>query len=103
MIQTIREFFYKRAIIRQKRRAIYELQLDLEFIKKVKGEMLSYNEAPARKRMAELKKEENLSDIQEQELNTIVSVIAESKATKEEYRKSKQVMEELIQYVNEIL
>lgn len=99
MITAIREFLYKRRLISQKLRAIFEIEQDLKYLAFHKKTMLEYDEAKARKRMVELKKIESRSPVEEAELDAVLSVIAESKAVKNEYEKSKAVLEDCKGYV----
>lgn len=103
MIQTIREWFYTRRIIRNKRRAIFEMKQDMRYIETQQKDMLHYNEGPARKRMAEIKAKEEPTEIEESELENILSVIATSKAVKQSYNETKKVMEDNIVYLNMLL
>lgn len=102
MIQAIREWFYRRALRDRKRKAAFELQQDLNYLKAFKRDMLEYNEDNARRRMSELKKKEEPTIQEEQELDAILDVISQSKATKTEYNKTAKVLEDVQNYISVI-
>lgn len=83
-----------------KKRALFELKTDLQYLMKFKGDMIKYDEGKARKRMAELKKIENRTPIQETELDTVLNVIADSKAVKNEYQKTAQLIKDVEDYLS---
>jgi hypothetical protein len=81
-------------------KALYEVRVDLRYIKEFKGEMITYDEGPARKKMAQLKqKGESRTPIEEQELDAILDTIAESKAVKNEWNQSLKLEEDLLKYL----
>lgn len=100
MIKAIREFFYKRGLKARKRRALYEVSQDLRYIEEFKGTMLDYDEGKARSRMAELKRKETRTPEEESEYEQILGVLAISKAVKNEYEKSTELLEDLKNYIS---
>ena len=99
-MKTIREFFYRWTLKNHKRKALFEMECDINFLETCKSTMLRYDESKARKRMAELKKLESPSEVEQQELDKILNVLAESKATKNEWEKTKEVADQVRQYIS---
>lgn len=93
------EFFLRRGLRKQKERAIYEVGKDIEFIKAFKKDWLDYDETNDRKRLAVLKRKEELTDEEQNEFEKINNNIVISKAVKNEYEKSLELLEQLKQYV----
>lgn len=98
-MKKIQQFFFKRGLRRQKERAIFELEKDLQYIETFKAEMLSLDETPLRKRMGELKRKEDRTDEEEQNLAGILEKIALSKAVKNEHEKTKQLIQDCKDYL----
>ena len=99
-MNKLREWYYKRKLRIQKEKGLFEVRQDLTYIKTFKGEMLKYDESKARKRMSELKSKENRTPQEETELDGVLDVIAESKATKNEYRQSEKLASALEDYIS---
>lgn len=101
-MNQIKKWWYKVSLKMQKEKAIYEISQDMKYIETFKGGMLSYDESKARRRMAELKKipDESKTEIQHQELEHVLDVISKSKATKQEYERSKAVLGDLKDYIS---
>lgn len=100
MKNYIKNLYYKWNLKRQKERAIFEVAQDIRYIESFKKDMLDYDETKARKRMSELKKIDNKSEIEEAELDTIIGIVSQSKATKNEYEKSKALLIDLENYIS---
>lgn len=99
-MQQIKNWFMKWSLRRQKERAIFEIEMDLKYLKTFKGTMIDYDEGKARKRMAELKQIASRTDLEEQELDRVLGVIAESKAVKNEWQKSQALLADLRNYIS---
>lgn len=100
IIIAIREWYYANRLKAQKRRAIFEVEQDLRFIEKFKGDMLKYDESKARKRMAELRRKETRTEVDETELEQVMGIISMSKAVKNEWEKSTELKKDLEKYVS---
>lgn len=96
----MRNFLYNIRLKNQKRRALFEVTKDIEYLKKFKGDMLEYDEGPARRKMSQLKKQDERTDEEEQELMMIVETITESKAVKNEFEKSDELRQDLQNYIS---
>lgn len=97
-MKTIREFIYRLLLRRRKRMALFEVLQDIQYIEKFKGGMLTYDESKARKKMAELKAKETRTPQEDAELDSVLDVISESKAVKNEHRMSAKLAQDLINY-----
>ena len=95
----LKEYFLKKGLLKHKEQALYEVTQDIKFIELFKSEMLRYDENPARKRMAVLKKIEEPTVEQQEELTGIINTLSESKAVKNEHEKSKQLAVDLENYI----
>ena len=100
MIEKIREMFYRWRLKNQKRRGLFEAKCDLVYLRAFKGDMLKYDEGKARKRMSELKAITNRDEKQELELDTVLNVIAESKAVKNEFSQTERLIKHLEVYID---
>lgn len=97
----LKRWWYKIQLRKRKEQALFEVGQDINYILAFKGDMVEYDESRARKRMSELKsKGESITDKEEMELDKILEVIAESKATKNEYRQSMKLQEDLKKYIS---
>lgn len=99
-MNKIKQLIFKISLIHQKERAIYEASKDMEYLMNFKGDMIKYDESKARKRMAELKAKENRTEVEEAELEQVISTIAESKSVKLNYRKTVELKEDLEKYIS---
>lgn len=101
MITKIKEWFWTRRLRNMKLRAIFEVKKDIEYIRKVKKNMVEYDEGKARKRMAELKNKGETRTEQEQlEYEAVIDVISESKAIKNELEKNVKLVKDLEKYLD---
>lgn len=100
MFTKIREMYYRNRMRAAKRRGLFEVERDIEYLMAFKGDMIRFDESKARKRMAELKKIDQRSPVEEAELDAILGVISESKVVKNEYEKSKFLAEDLKKYIS---
>lgn len=99
-MNTIKNWFLKRGLRKQKERALYEVEFDIKYIEVFKSDILKLDETPLRKRMTELKKKESLTEQEEIENYKLLAKINESKAVKNEYEKSKELAADLRNYLS---
>jgi hypothetical protein len=95
----MRETYYKWRLKNQKMRALFEIKQDLSYLMRFKSDMYKYDEGKARKRMVELKKIENRTDVENAELDAVLNVIAESKAVKNEVEKTTILIKDIENYI----
>lgn len=91
--------FYKWVLRRKKSAALIEVLADMSFIEEHRQEQLNYNEAVAR---AELKRERDKKEPDEERVAKIGMEIHESQAVKQEYAKIKEMARELPLYIENI-
>ncbi len=99
-MKTLREYIFAWGLKRHKERAVFEMKQDLIYLETFKGDMIKYDESKARKRMSELKAIENRNEKQEAELDAVLNVISESKATKANYNQTEKLIGELENYIS---
>lgn len=100
MIDIIRNWFFRKDLLKKKRRVLFEVEKDLQYLKKFKAFYLNFDEDKARARMAELKKKEDRTDKEQAELEEVVGKIAMSKAVKNEWEKSQELRDDLNRYIS---
>lgn len=83
-----------------KERALFEVEQDLRYIETFKKDMLDYDEEPARRRMSQLKKKDERTEEEDQELEAVIETISESKGVKNEWEKSNQLAKDLRNYIS---
>lgn len=93
-------FTLKSKLKRKKKFVLLEVTKDIEYIEKFKSDALYYDETAARKRFAELKKKEELTDDEEVEKSRLEDEIANSVAVKNEFEKSDELRDELEDYIS---
>lgn len=98
--EGLRNRWYAFRLAEQKRRARFELGCDAAYIMAFKSEALNRDEAKDRKRMAELKAKETPTESEAHELEVVTARIAESKAVKQEYRRTVQVLGDVENYLS---
>lgn len=101
MISSFKSWVYQKRLKKQKIKAWFEVGSDIRYLEEFKGDMLGYDEGPARKRMAELKKKEDkITQTEQQELEAILNTISESKAVKNEHQKCTILLKDLENYIS---
>lgn len=97
----MKNWYLKWKLRRQKLRAIFEIEQDLNYIRVFKKDILEFDESKARKRMKELnQKGDQRTPHENAELDAVLQCIAESKAVKNEYEKSTALLKDIYNYVS---
>lgn len=100
MVKNIRKIFWILQIAKQKKRALFEAQMDGLFMETVKGRFLRLNDDEERKELASIVQKEERTEEDEKRIVQLENDINEAKAVKNLYARNTVLRADLVQYID---